>query len=93
VYAFDYDERKPVVVDPYMCMVGCTTCATLCPQDAVEFPSRGFIRNLIKKNKLLRQSKDLLQEHREKYDMALRVAPARGRAYLEPKPESKVAEG
>lgn len=76
VYAFDYEGRKPVVVDPLMCMVGCTTCATLCPQDAVEFPSQGFIRNLIKKNKLLRQSKDLLLEQREKYDVALRVAPA-----------------
>jgi DNA-binding transcriptional ArsR family regulator/NAD-dependent dihydropyrimidine dehydrogenase PreA subunit len=76
VYAFDYEGRKPVVVDPLMCMVGCTTCATLCPQDAVDFPSRGFIRNLVKKNKLLRQSKDLLQEHRGKYGVAPRAAPA-----------------
>lgn len=76
VYAFDYEGRKPVVVDLLMCMVGCTTCATLCPQDAVEFPSRGFIRNLVKKNTLLRQSKDLLQEQREKYDVGLRASPA-----------------
>lgn len=76
VYAFDYEQHVPVVVKPLMCMVGCTTCANLCPQDAIVFPPRGYVRALIKKNKLLRRSKDLLNEQREKYDEAVRVAPA-----------------
>jgi ferredoxin len=50
----------PVVVKPMMCMVGCTTCATICTRDAIEFPATGYIRQLIRDEKLLRQSKDML---------------------------------
>jgi len=71
VYAYDYDRNKPVVVDPTMCMVGCTSCAMLCPQDAVELPSRGYIHNLVKKENLLRQSKIKLHTMREKYDVQI----------------------
>lgn len=72
VYAFDYEQNKPVVAVPQMCMVGCTTCATICLQDAIEFPSTGYIRQVIRQNKLLRQSKDVLKTNREKYDVVLR---------------------
>jgi CDP-4-dehydro-6-deoxyglucose reductase, E3 len=72
VYAFDFERNRPVVVSPDHCMVGCTTCATICTQDALEFPTRGFIRHLVRDKKLLRQSKDELRANREKYDVALR---------------------
>ena len=72
VYAFDYAANRPIVVAPDMCMVGCTTCATLCPQDAIEFPSRGYIQQLIRERKLLRQSKDMLRAGQEKYDVRKR---------------------
>lgn len=73
VYAFDYEQNRPVVVAPEMCMVGCTTCATICTQDAIEFPSQGYIRHLIKERKVLRQSKDMLRVNRAKYDVAART--------------------
>lgn len=38
VYRFDFDRKKPVVVDPLNCMVGCTTCANTCPTNAIAFP-------------------------------------------------------
>jgi CDP-4-dehydro-6-deoxyglucose reductase, E3 len=38
VYRFDFERKKPVVVDPLNCMVGCTTCANTCPTHAIEFP-------------------------------------------------------
>lgn len=76
VYAFDYGQNRPVVVAPEMCMVGCTTCATICTQDAIEFPSTGYIRQLIRQKKLLRQSKDMLRANREKYDVAMRPTTA-----------------
>lgn len=38
---------------------------------SIEFPSQGFIRQLIRDKKLLRQSKDMLRENREKYDVQL----------------------
>ena len=60
VYAFDYEANKPVVVAPQSCMVGCTTCATICPEDALEFPSQGYVRQIIKKNKIITQAKNML---------------------------------
>jgi CDP-4-dehydro-6-deoxyglucose reductase len=38
VYRFDFNRKKPVVVDPLNCMVGCTTCANTCPAQAIAFP-------------------------------------------------------
>lgn len=70
VYGFDYERNVPVVVNPSMCMVGCTTCATICTRDAIEFPATGYIRQLIRDEKLLRQSKDMLKANRAKYDVA-----------------------
>ena len=72
VYGFDYEHNVAVVVNPIMCMVGCTTCATICTRDAIEFPSTGYIRQLIRDEKMLRQSKDMLRASREKYDVTLR---------------------
>lgn len=72
VYAFDYEQNRPVVAAPEMCMVGCTTCATICTQDAIEFPSTGYIRQLIRQRKLLRQAKDVLKANQEKYDLKAR---------------------
>ncbi|MDI6693966.1 MAG: ferredoxin family protein [Anaerolineales bacterium] len=72
VYAFDYEANKPVVVAPSMCMVGCTTCATICTRDAIEFPSTGYIRQFIRERKIQRQSKDMLKSTPEKYDVKLR---------------------
>jgi ferredoxin len=58
-------------------MVGCTTCATICTQDAIEFPSTGYIRQVIKKNKVVTQSKNMLRADPEKYDVKKR-APVAG---------------
>ncbi|MEI8132472.1 MAG: ferredoxin family protein [Leptolinea sp.] len=72
VYAFDYEKNKPVFVTPQMCMIGCTTCVTTCPEDAIDFPSRGYFRQLKKKRKISRITKDELTENREKFDVHLR---------------------
>lgn len=76
VYAFDYEKNRPVVFNPTMCMVGCTTCATICTQDAIEFPSQGYIRQVIKENRLLRKAKDKLRSNPEEYDVQERSAVA-----------------
>lgn len=72
VYAFDYNANKAVVANPFQCMVGCSTCGTICSQDALEFPSPGYIRHLIKEKKILRQTKTAIRENREKYDVAVK---------------------
>lgn len=72
VYAFDYEANVAVVEHPLQCMVGCTTCATICTRDAVEFPSQGYIRQVIREKKTLRQAKDMLKENQEQYDIRRR---------------------
>lgn len=72
VYSFDYAKKIPVVTSPQLCMVGCTTCATTCTQDVIEFPSRGYIRQLIKRQHVLRRVKDELEANRAKYDVTLK---------------------
>lgn len=73
VYAFNYETNKPVVVAPMMCMVGCTTCATNCSRDAIEFPSTGYVRQLIRERKVQSQAKEMLKNTPEKYDVRLRT--------------------
>ncbi len=70
VYQFDYERNVAVVANPLNCMVGCSTCATVCPHEAIEFPSRGYIQDLIRKRRVVKQSKDLLREHPELYAVA-----------------------
>lgn len=67
VYQFDYDNNVAVVANPLHCMVGCSTCATVCPREAIEFPSRGYIQQLIRERKIVRQSKDMLRDHPDDY--------------------------
>ncbi len=61
-----------MVAAPQACMVGCTTCAVLCTQDAIEFPSVGYMRQIIRKNKLLTVGKKTLHANIEKYDVKQR---------------------
>ena len=37
VYNFDYCKKKPIVTSPNNCLVGCQTCANLCPAKAIKF--------------------------------------------------------
>ncbi len=46
VYDWDFDNMKPIVARPYNCLVGCTTCANLCPRDAIHFPPLGYLRKV-----------------------------------------------
>jgi len=41
VYQFDWDRKKSVVVRPNQCVVGCQTCANLCPAEAIRFAEEG----------------------------------------------------
>ncbi len=44
VYDWDFEKMRPIVARPYNCMVGCDTCAKLCPRDAIIFPHLGELR-------------------------------------------------
>ncbi len=78
---FDVAEEKPykaTVERPYNCMVGCSTCSTVCPTEAITFPGRDLIWKLERQHKIFKivhqeaaQKKDSikqreLKEHAEK---------------------------
>ncbi len=46
-------EDNVSVINPLACIHGCSTCADLCPQDAIIFPRREPISRSIKKKSLL----------------------------------------
>lgn len=45
VFRYDYDARRAVVVAPVQCMVGCTTCANICPSVAISFQSQSSLKD------------------------------------------------
>jgi len=48
VYDWDEKNNKPKVVEPYSCVVGCSSCMGMCPQEAISFPSLTILKNLKK---------------------------------------------
>lgn len=57
---------KPIVARPYNCMVGCNTCANLCPRDAIGFPPLGYVRKLRDKAKAITKTRSKLEEIKKK---------------------------
>lgn len=54
---FDVAESKPhkaTTERPYNCMVGCSTCATVCPTEAITFPARDLIWKLERQHKIFK---------------------------------------
>ncbi len=38
VYSWDEEKSVPAVAEPFLCVVGCSSCAHQCPQEAIQFP-------------------------------------------------------
>lgn len=49
---YEMQDNKSVVVNPYNCMVGCGTCGTVCPTQAISFPDRDLIWKLEREHKI-----------------------------------------
>ena len=47
-------DDKAVVVDPLKCIDGCSTCASLCPEEAIRFPMNETMAKPIKSSLLHR---------------------------------------
>ena len=62
VYSYDLVNRKPVVANPYNCLVGCQTCANLCPVGAIEFPDPQMVRDAAREHKIFTKVKEILNE-------------------------------
>lgn len=69
VYEWDPDKDKPIVVRPYNCMVGCDTCAKLCPMDAIYFPPLGYVRKFRDKAKSVAKARRIIREAKQRNEM------------------------
>jgi len=43
------EKRKPIVIKPDACVVFCTSCGKACPTDAITFPPKKEVRDIIQK--------------------------------------------
>jgi len=49
VFDWDDEERHPIVQSPLNCVVGCDSCAKICPVEAITFPSKDELRASLKR--------------------------------------------
>jgi len=78
----------PIVANPGNCVLGCTTCAKLCPEDAITFPDdpKKFIHSIIIKEKVYPTVKRELGERLNKYPDH-KVSIEKGITKTNPNPE------
>ena len=60
------EQMKPVIAWPYNCMVGCDTCAKLCPRDAIVFPHLAELRKLRDEVKAVQKARAKVEELKRK---------------------------
>lgn len=48
VFVWDEVEDRPIVRNPYNCVLGCQACVNVCPADAITFPSREDLRRWLR---------------------------------------------
>jgi len=59
---YKWTERGPVVVQPYNCVIGCTTCGNLCLSNAISFPDIQKVREIYRKAGVWAKVKKQLKE-------------------------------
>ena len=64
---------------PYNCMVGCSTCATICPTEAISFPGRDLIWKVEREHKIFKEV------HKEAKVKKEKIATQNARAAAEKK--------
>jgi len=74
---FEMKDRKSIAAHPFQCMVGCSTCAIVCPVEAISFPGRDLIWKTEREHKIFRM---VHEEAREKME---RLAAQQARAAAE----------
>ncbi|MGQ9583069.1 MAG: 4Fe-4S dicluster domain-containing protein [Thermoplasmatota archaeon] len=69
VYKYDYEKRKANVASPMNCLVGCQTCANLCPMKAISFAENDATREkaqkIVREFRILTKIKEELERRRD----------------------------
>lgn len=83
--------HKAVVEHRYNCMVGCSTCAVVCPTQAISFPSRDLVWKAEREQKIFsavhkeaeeKRSKQQIAQAREHTEEQLRQVQTRARVEI-----------
>jgi len=80
------NKRKAIVDDPYACVVGCTTCANICPTHAIEFPDPVIVLNAEREHKIfstVHKESDKRREKIAKRNIAIQSSSSIARHYFE----------
>lgn len=51
---YEIIDKKAKVVHPFNCLVGCSTCATVCPVGAISFPDKDMIQKIEREYAILK---------------------------------------
>jgi len=73
---YEMQDNKSSAVNPYNCMVGCSTCATVCPTHAITFPESDLIWKLEREHKIFGTVRKESAEKKAKLDTAKARAEA-----------------
>ncbi|BDU49936.1 4Fe-4S dicluster domain-containing protein [Haliovirga abyssi] len=69
VYNFDMKSNKAIVENKFQCLVGCTTCAAICPVEAISFPDKEIVHEIEKEEKILVKIQKIAKEKKIKMDI------------------------
>ena len=65
---YEMQDNKAVPVNAMSCMVGCSTCGTVCPVQAIAFPDRDLIWKLEREHKIFKVVRQEAKEKMAKQD-------------------------
>lgn len=66
VFEYVEEKHKVKVERQYNCMVGCSTCSTVCPTEAITFPSKDLIQKVEREHKIFTEVRKEAKAKREK---------------------------
>ena len=65
---YEMQDNKAVPVNAMSCMVGCSTCGTVCPVQAISFPDRDLVWKLEREHKIFKVVRQEAKEKMAKQD-------------------------
>ena len=65
---YDIQDNKAVVENPLNCMVGCSTCGTVCPVQAISFPDRDLVWKFEREHKIFKVVRQESKDKKAKLD-------------------------
>jgi NAD-dependent dihydropyrimidine dehydrogenase PreA subunit len=75
---YDMQNWKAQAAKPYECMVGCSTCATVCPTSAIRFPEKALVHRVEREHKIFKIVQEEAKAKRGKQDALKARAEAEG---------------